>query len=255
MELVDTHCHIHSTIYPLDPNDAIKDAIANQVAKIVCVGEGSDDIKKALILAEKYSNISVSAGFHPHEARLYRKNSVELEDLNNLISSNKIVAIGECGLDYYYDHSDKSDQRSILEYQLDIASRSSLPVIFHVREAFDDFWPIYDNFRGIKGVIHSFTADETTLTQALNRGLLVGLNGIITFSKDPKQLEAAKKIPLTNLVVETDAPFLTPAPFRGTICQPKHVRTTAEFLAKLRGESLEVFAENTTKNAIKLFNL
>ena len=124
-----------------------------------------------------------------------------------------------------------------------------------MRDAFDDFWPIFDQYTGLQGVIHSFSADIAVLKQILSRGLYVGLNGIMTFTKDQKQLEAAKSLPLNRLLLETDAPFLTPTPYRGTICQPKHVVETAKFLSGLHEEPLETMAEATTANARKLFNL
>lgn len=167
----------------------------------------------------------------------------------------KVVAIGEIGLDYYYENSPKEDQKKLLRFQLDIAAEHGLPVIFHVREAFDDFFAILDDYKGIQGVVHSFTSDRADLDKILSHGLYVGLNGIMTFTKRSAQLEAAKATPLEKLLLETDAPFLTPAPFRGKICEPKHVRTTAEFLANLRDESLEDLAAATTANAHKLFRL
>jgi TatD DNase family protein len=130
-----------------------------------------------------------------------------------------------------------------------------LPLIFHIREAFDDFWPIFDSYSGLRGVVHSFSSNRTVLEQILSRGLHIGLNGIITFTKDNEQLAAAQAVPLEKLVLETDAPFLTPTPYRGTICEPRHVRTTAEFLSRLRNEDLTELARTTTGNARQLFNL
>ena len=168
---------------------------------------------------------------------------------------NKIVAIGECGLDYYYSHSPKAEQIELLHFQLGLAQKHDLPLIFHVREASDDFWPIFDQYKGVQGVIHSFSATRKDLDHILSRGLYVGLNGIMTFTKDTAQLEAAKAVPLTSLLLETDAPFLTPNPHRGTICEPKHIRVIAEFLAELRGEDLAEVASITTKNAQGLFKI
>jgi TatD DNase family protein len=130
-----------------------------------------------------------------------------------------------------------------------------LPLIFHVREAFDDFFSTYDQYKGLRGVVHSFSADTRVLDKILSRGLYIGLNGIMTFTKDQKQLEAAKAVPLNRLLLETDAPYLTPVPFRGKICEPKYVRVTAEFLSHLRGETLEELAAATTRNAAELFKL
>jgi TatD DNase family protein len=130
-----------------------------------------------------------------------------------------------------------------------------LPLIFHIRDAFEDFWPIFDEYKGVRGVVHSFSATRTELGQILQRRLYVGLNGIMTFTKSQEQLEAAKSVPLESLLLETDAPFLTPVPDRGTVCEPKHVRITAEFLARLRGEEPGVVARASTGNAKKLFKI
>lgn len=181
-------------------------------------------------------------------------------------TSRKVVAIGECGLDYYYQHSPKADQNKLLRYQIELALEHDLPLIFHIREApnqdksashraFDDFFATMDQYKGIRGVVHSFTANVPVLDKVLSRGLNIGLNGIITFAKDEETLKMAKTVPLDKLLLETDAPFLTPAPFRGKVCEPKHVRVTAEFLSKLREESLEQLCMATTQNAKELFNV
>ena len=167
----------------------------------------------------------------------------------------KVVAVGECGLDYYYNNSPKKHQIELLEFQLNLAQKHELPLVFHVRDAFDEFLAILSHFEGVRGVVHSFTANKATLDKCLDRGLYIGLNGIMTFTKDEEQLAAAKAVPLDKLLLETDAPFLTPTPYRGTICEPKHVRDVAEFLSSLRGEPLEQLAAATTQNAERLFNL
>lgn len=171
------------------------------------------------------------------------------------LRQDKVVAVGEVGLDYYYENSPKQAQAKMLEEHLQLAREFGLPVIFHVRDAYDDFWPIYDNFAGLRGVVHSFSASVKELDEALNRGLYIGLNGIMTFTKDEKQLQAAKRVPKGKMILETDAPYLTPNPFRGKICRPEHVRLTAEFLATLRDEQLEELASYSTSNANELFNL
>lgn len=255
MEFVDTHCHIHFPDYQLDPEEVRKAAEQEGVTRLVCVGCTLPDSQAAVKYASKHDNVWASIGLHPHEGSVYVNDHKSLQIFRDLSSKPKVVAIGECGLDYYYEHSSKEDQKKLLHFQLDLAQQHKLPLIFHVRDAFDDFWPIFDQYKGLTGVIHSFTATTTEMEQIVSRGLYVGLNGIMTFTKDQKQLDAAKSVPLDRLLLETDAPFLTPVPFRGTICQPKHVRVTAEFLGGLRGESLETIAAATTANAKRLFNL
>jgi len=222
---------------------------------MVCVGCTIEDSKLGIAMAAKHSSIWASIGVHPHEAKLYVEDQVARQELRNLATKPKVVAVGEIGLDYYYNHSDKTSQQEMLRLQLEIAQTNNLPVIFHVRSAFDDFFDILSDFKSIRGVVHSFTADNTVLDKCIKRGLYIGLNGIMTFTKDTSQLEAAKNIPLDKILLETDSPFLTPVPFRGTICQPKYVVETAQFLADLRNESLDTLAQITTTNARNLFRI
>jgi TatD DNase family protein len=252
---IDTHCHIHSQNYGLDPEVVIDDANKLGVYRAICVGTDLEDSILAVNFAKNHDNIYSSIGIHPHEAKDYVKEPNKLEAFAGLIGSEKLVAIGECGLDYFYNHSKSEDQKTILRFQLDLAKKHNLPLIFHVREAFDEFWPIFDEYTGLRGVIHSFTASEKVLREITDRGLYIGLNGIMTFAKNEKQLDVARSAPLEKILLETDAPFLTPVPYRGTIAQLKHVINIADFLAKLRMEPLEQFSKATTENANKLFNL
>lgn len=252
MQFVDTHCHIHSNDYKLDVNEVLKRNTVVGVDKIICVGTDEEDSRLAVEFANNHPGVWASIGLHPHDAKLGQE---AFGKLAALAGKQKVVAVGECGLDYFYNHSTKEDQQKALHFQMELALANNLPMIFHVRDAFEDFWPIYDSHPGIRGVIHSFTATKKELDEVLTRGLYVGLNGIITFSKDQNQLDAAKAVPLQNLIIETDAPYLTPVPLRGTINEPKNVVLTAEFLSNLRGESLREFATVSTENAEKLFNL
>lgn len=254
-EFIDTHCHVHFTDYELDADEVISDAIENGVTRMICVGCSLSDSKSGVEIAARHKSIWASIGVHPHEAKQYVEDEKALQELRELAGKPKVVAVGEIGLDYYYNHSDKQSQEEMLRFQLGIAKTNDLPMIFHVREAFDDFFKIFDEYKGIKGVIHSFTADQKILHECLKRGLYIGLNGIMTFTKNEAQLKAAKSVPLDSLLLETDAPYLTPVPFRGKICQPKYVVETAKFLAKLRGESLEKLATATTNNGKELFRI
>lgn len=255
LEFVDTHCHIQFADYELDPEEVISDALASGVTRMICVGCSLSDSKLGIEFAKRHKSIWASIGVHPHEAKHYVNNSKALQELRSLAEKPRVVAVGEIGLDYFYNHSTPNDQKKLFRYQLNLASELNLPVILHIRDAFDDFFKIYDEFYNLKAVVHSFTASENVLNKLIERNLYIGLNGIMTFTKDQKQLEMAKKVPLNRLILETDAPFLTPVPFRGTICQPSHVVNTAEFLASLRQTPLKELALATTQNAIKLFNL
>jgi TatD DNase family protein len=272
MELTDTHCHIHEAVADTkgdnptrslwlrggnvpDPDEIIQAAKSAGVTRLVCVGTTVEDSELSVNFVQNRQNCWASIGLHPHEASHYADNAEAIDRFRQLADKPKVVAIGETGLDYYYEHSPKADQKKLLRMQLGLAADKNLPLIFHIRDAFKDFWRIYDNFKGLRGVVHSFTATRQDLDEVLARGLYVGLNGIMTFTKNQEQLLAAKAIPLQNLLLETDAPFLTPAPYRGTICEPKHVGVTAEFLAGLRDEDMAALAQATTQNACNLFGL
>jgi TatD DNase family protein len=271
MDLVDTHCHIHEAVDSFDgegetrirwkregdltPDAMIRSAADVGVTRLLCVGTTPVDSELAVEFVHEKPKCWASIGIHPHEAQVYVDKTKVLDQFAALANNPKVVAVGECGLDYYYTHSPKADQQKILRFQIELALEKNLPMIFHIRDAFEEFWPIFDGYKGVRGVVHSFTATEKELEEALSRNLYVGLNGIMTFTKNPEQLAAAKAVPLESIVVETDAPFLTPVPFRGKICEPKYARVTAEFLANLRGENFELFAKNTTENACRLFGL
>lgn len=252
MEFIDTHCHIHAADFTLDAEETIRGAKAQGVNRLICVGTDEVDSGLAVAFANMHDGVWASIGLHPHDAKL---GTEAFNALTSLAEKSKIVAVGECGLDYYYNHSAKEDQEKALRFQIELALTHKLPMIFHVRDAFDDFWPIFDSYEGVRGVIHSFTATSKELDEALERGLYIGLNGIMTFSKNEEQLVAAKAVPLERLLLETDAPFLTPVPLRGKVNEPKNVVLTAEFLSKIRGESLEQIALASTNNAKELFQL
>jgi TatD DNase family protein len=255
MRYVDTHCHVHFADYEHDAGVVLAKAALSGVTKVICVGCTLSDSQAGVEFVNHREGAWASIGLHPHEGSVYVDDHRALQQFRDLADKPKVVAIGETGLDYYYEHSTKEDQQKLLRFQLDLAIEHNLPLIFHVRDAFEDFWRIYDEYEGLRGVVHSFTATEKELDEILSRGLYVGLNGIITFTKNQEQLEAAKKLPLDRLLLETDAPFLTPVPFRGRICEPGHVIVTAEFLSHIRGEELEQLAAATTQNAKRLFNI
>lgn len=248
MMLIDTHCHIHEANFPLPIDDVLLRAKESGIEKIICVGTGAVSSKGALLFAAKHANVWASIGVHPHDTK---DGYDEIERLAG--TSEKIVAVGEIGLDYFYNHSPKDIQLKALEDQIKIAVTYDLPIIFHVREAFDDFWPIFDRYPGIRGELHSFTDTKENLEKALSKGLYIGVNGISTFTKDEMQKKMFDSIPLDRLLFETDAPFLTPVPFRGKVNEPAFVRNVAEYHAERRGISVDDIASATTANAHALF--
>jgi len=269
MQIIDTHCHIHdpefTQKYDISVQQIIDDAAAEGVTQFICVGTSVQSSQEAVDFVADRNGAYASLAIHPHEAE-----SMQLQDIESEFKkiaaiaasgNKKIVAIGECGLDYYYHETQevRDRQKALFCKHIDLALKHDLPLIFHIRSAFDDFFAILDDYalkgKKIRGVVHSFSAGTAELQGCVQRDLFVGLNGIMTFTKEETQLAAAKAVPLKNMLLETDAPFLTPKPFRGKMCQLKHVVVTGQFLADLRSESLETIAAATTTNARSLFSL
>lgn len=245
--LVDTHCHIHESNYPLDIDDTMRRATQAGVEKMICVGTSPQSSKDAVSFATQYNQYA-SIGVHPHDSK-------DGYDVGELIGGKNLVAIGEIGLDYFYTHSPRQVQIRALEAQLQLASDNDLPVIFHVRAAFDDFWSVFNNFPKLRGVLHSYTDSLINLESALGCDLFIGINGISTFTKDDAQRAMFDAIPLHRLLFETDAPFLTPVPHRGKVNEPAFTRVIAEYHAKRREISYNELASATTANATALFAL
>lgn len=257
MTLIDTHCHIHETGYPLDSEAVYQRALDAGVKKMICVGTDETSSRQAVEFAATHEYAWASVGLHPHEAK---KGEGALDRLAALIKaetakrrSSKVVAVGECGLDYHYTNSPKEDQIKMLHGQLEIAQHHDLPVIFHVRDAFGDFWPVLAAYGNLRGVLHSFTSTREDLDKAAGRGLYIGVNGISTFTKAEAQKTMFRNIPLHKLLIETDAPFLTPVPKRGTVNEPAYVMSVAKHLASLYNTSPEDIARKTAHNAANLF--
>jgi len=251
-ELFDSHCHIHSKDYPINREQVLLRANQVGVASLICVGTDAEDSSLAVNFASNHDNCWASVGLHPHDSKLA---NTQLTKIRVLASKPRVVAIGECGLDYHYQHSSKDEQERALREQIELGIEHDLAMVFHIREAFDDFWRIFDTYSGVRGVVHSFTGARNQLEEILNRNLYVGLNGIMSFTKDPHQLDMAKLVPIDSLVLETDAPFLTPVPFRGKVNEPRYVELVAQFLAELRSDSLSELKNSTTQNVKKLFQI
>ena len=245
----DTHCHIHDTeFFPEGSEQYYGRALENNVHRLLCVGTSVASSLEAVRYAEQHERAWAIVGIHPHDASVGVGAVLQIKEL---AESEKIVGIGEIGLDFYYNNSPKREQIELLYAQLELAKERHLPVSFHVREGFEEFWPIFDQYPGVKGVLHSFTDTIGTLEQALSRNLYIGINGIATFAKGRDEINSV--VPLENIILETDAPFLTPKPNRGTINEPAFVTLVAQYLADLRSISLQELSSATERNATKLY--
>ena len=249
--LIDTHCHIHENDYPIEISPVLAHAAKSGVEAVFCVGTDESSSRLAVSAAQQHDLVWAVVGVHPHES------THGYADIERILDEKhpKVVGIGEIGLDYYYNHSPRDTQCRVFEAQLQLASEYGLPVSFHVREAFDDFWPILENFPRVKGVLHSFTDSTQNLEKGLQRGLYVGVNGISTFTRDNLQKELFNSIPIERLLLETDAPYLTPEPYRGKVNEPAFVKSVAEVQARQRNISFDELAATTTSNARELFAL
>lgn len=248
--LVDTHAHIHFPETELAP--VLRRAAEAGVDRIICVGVNPEDSAQAIALASRHDHIYATVGLHPHDAK---DGAAARKTLAQLAAQPKVVAIGECGLDYYRNLSPAADQESMFRFQIELALGHGLPMVWHVRDAFDDFFRIVDDYGDLRGVVHCFTSNRANMEKAVERGFMVALNGIMTFTRDQSQLEAARALPLANLVLETDCPFLTPVPLRGQPNEPAYLKLTAQFLAELRQEDFSQLAAATSANAERLFGL
>lgn len=252
--LIDTHCHIHES-YTLPVDEVLACAKEQAVLQVICVGTNQESSQQAVAFAEHHDEAFASIGVHPHDT------SLGYEGIASLVrsASKKLIAIGEIGLDYFYTHSPREVQLEALRAQMEVALSNNLPIIFHVRDAFDDFWPIFEEmemkYGTVRGVLHSFTDSKENMEKAISKGLYIGVNGISTFSKDETQRDMFDAIPFDKILFETDAPFLTPTPYRGRVNEPAYVRIIAEYHAKRRGVSLETIADYSTQNARALFSI
>ena len=256
MELIDTHAHL--TFSELEENiDAVvARSIDAGVTSWITVGTDPDQVKKVLALVPKYDNMYAALGFHPHEAKDIAPG--DLEFLKETATAEKVVAIGETGLDFHYDHSPRDVQKEIFRKHLQIASEINLPVVVHTRQAFEESMEILDEFTGRlkKVVIHCYsgTAEQTKLI--LDRGYYISFTGIVTFKKTDETRQAAKLVPLDRLMIETDCPFISPEPVRSKRpCEPAMLVHTAKKIAEVKEMDLQEFAEAVTATSKKFFDL
>ncbi|MBK9215882.1 MAG: TatD family hydrolase [Chloracidobacterium sp.] len=266
--LIDSHCHIDGEHFDADRDEVVQRARDAGVELMLNVGTGdprTDDFERAVAVAEKYPCVYASVGVHPHDAKLY--DDAAEEHLIGLTKSEKVIAWGEIGLDFYYDHSPRDVQVKVFRRQIRTAKRLGLPIIVHSRDANDETVEILtEEYSGITdnrelitdnrpGVMHCFGGTPEMAEALIRIGFLISFAGNVTFKKADNLRDAARVVPLDRLLVETDCPFLTPVPHRGKRNEPSFVVHTAQFLADLYCVDFAALAEQTTRNFHRLFRI
>ncbi len=253
--LIDTHSHIDMDNYKERFEEVLKTAFEYGVKKIVIPGVEPSGFERILSLCEKYENIYGAVGIHPEEVNYFDENSEKL--LKEYLKHEKIIAVGEIGLDYYWDKSQTEKQKEIFEKQILIAKEAKKPVLVHDREAHQDTFEILKktNAAEIGVVMHCFSGSPEFAAECVKEGFYIALGGVTTFKNAKKAKEVAKTVPLDRLLLETDAPYMTPVPYRGKENQPAYVKFVAQEIANLRNISFEEVAKATTENAQRLLKI
>ncbi len=255
MQLIDSHCHLNLSAFNDDVGAVVQRAHAAGVEKMIVIGTNMADSIKAIELAHQYPNIYATIGIHPHDSK--NADEAGYERFKALATDPKVVAYGEIGLDFFRDHSPKPVQRREFARQLNLAGELGLPVIIHDRDAHREVYDIIRSEEGYRngGVIHCFSADFSWAKRFVDLGFAISLPGTITFPKSHIQREVAEKLSLDDLLIETDAPFLAPIPYRGKRNEPAYVGYVAEAIAKLRKLDPAEVAATTSANSRRVFNI
>lgn len=254
MRLIDSHCHLNYEGLAERQDEVLDAARARGVAGFLNISTREREWNDVIAVAERNPDVWATVGVHPHEADAHP--DLGAAALVEASKHPRVIAIGECGLDYYYDKSDRAAQRERFQAHIDAARRAGLPLVVHTREAEADTAEILTEAvreGGVTGVLHCFTGSADLARKGLDLGFYVSMSGIVTFKNAADLQETAKWLPSDRLLVETDSPFLAPVPNRGKTCEPAFVADTANFLAELRGEDPEQLAQATTDNFFRLF--
>nr|WP_295970532.1 TatD family hydrolase [uncultured Bacillus sp.] len=251
--LFDTHAHLNAEQYQEDLSEVIDRALEAGVKQMMVVGFDRPTIRKAMELVELYDFLYASVGWHPVDA--IDMTEEDLQWIEELSAHPKVRAIGEIGLDYYWDKSPKDIQQEVFRKQIRLAKKVQLPIIIHNREATHDIIEILreEGASEVGGIMHCFSGSVETAMECLDMNFYISLGGPVTFKNAKKPKEVAKKVPLDKLLIETDCPYLTPHPFRGTRNEPAYVKLVAEQIAELKSLTLDEVAKVTTENAKRLF--
>ncbi|MBG9656262.1 TatD family hydrolase [Cytobacillus firmus] len=251
----DTHAHLNAEQYNEDLQEVIDRALSEGISNIVVVGFDRPTIEKAMELTEKYDFIYASVGWHPVDA--IDMTEEDLQWIEELSSHPKVVALGEMGLDYYWDKSPKDIQQEVFRKQIRLAKKVKLPIVIHNRDATADIVEILkeEGAGEVGGIMHCFSGSPEIAQECVDMNFYISLGGPVTFKNAKKPKEVADVIPLEKLLIETDCPYLTPHPHRGKRNEPSYVKLIAEQIAEIKGLSTEEVAQATTENAKKLFGI
>lgn len=248
---IDTHCHIDSSV---SGDVYIKNAYSANVKGLIFSFCNQDCYQAGIEFLDKYPDVFVSLGFHPEDADNITDKDLQCLD-EVLVSSSRIVAIGEIGLDYYWRKDNKEKQRDLFQKQLDLAVKHQMPVVIHCRDAIQELYDILSQYKGkVKGVIHCFSGSYEMARAFIELGFVLGIGGVLTF-KNSKLYQVVEKISLSSIVLETDSPYLTPEPHRGEMNESKYIPLVAEKIAQIKGISLSEVEKITTDNAKRVFDL
>jgi TatD DNase family protein len=254
MTFIDSHAHVILEAFNNDRDEVIQQAFSNGITHIVQSCDNLEEIEKNLILTKKYENLYSSVGIHPHEAKLW--NDVSKITITNYANEKKVIAIGETGLDFYYNYSPKDTQLQVFREHVKISKEVSLPLIIHCRDAFKEVIEILKEEKPeTSGVFHCFTGGLESVKEALKLNFYISFSGIITFKNSEVLRGVAKNTPLEKILIETDCPFLAPIPHRGKRNEPKYVALVAEELAKIHNISADEIGKITSENTKRLFGI
>jgi len=253
--LFDTHAHLNADQFNDDVEDVINRAMDNGVTKIVVVGFDRPTIVRAMELVDKYPQIYGCIGWHPVDA--IDCTEEDLQWIEELSRHPKVVALGEMGLDYYWDKSPKEVQKDLFRQQIRLAKKLKMPIVIHNREATEDVVTILKEEEAgeVGGIMHCFSGSVETAMECIKMNFYISLGGPVTFKNAKRPKEVAKAVPLDRLLIETDCPYLAPHPYRGKRNEPAYVKLVAEEIAAIKGISFEELAEITTKNAKRVFKI
>ena len=253
--LFDTHVHLNARQFKEDRDEVIKRAFDAGVNYMVVVGFNQETIPLALEIAEAYDTIYAAVGWHPVDAIDCTDN--DLRYIEEMAGHPKVVALGEMGLDYHWDKSPKDVQKEVFRQQIRLAKKLNMPIIIHNREATEDIIDILqqENAKDVGGIMHCYNDSVEYVQACLDMNFYISLGGPVTFKNAPLPKEVAQQVPINRLLIETDAPYLSPHPNRGKRNEPAYVRLIAEYIAQLRGLSLDELGHQTTKNAFNVFKI